>query len=145
MTKRLVLLMAVAMLLSSAAPTYATNWGDWGGGWDIDWNTDWWPKDDEPRDKPECDWDDWFDDISWTRSERENNWGDHNWWENKDDWNLPSHDEIKEWLENHDWKDWKGGEWHCKPHEDPIPEPATAGLAFMSVGALALATRRRRK
>jgi len=154
MTKRLLLLMAVAMLLTSAAPTYATYWGNnnWGDHSWGDWGDDWRPKDDEPKDEHECKWDDWFDgwdDKVWTLPDRDGNWGDRNWFNNDNkEWEWPSKDEIKEWLENHDWKDdWRdgGGEWHCDHHDDPIPEPATAGLAFMGMGALIAATRRRRK
>ena len=162
MTKRLLLLMAMTVVLSSAAPTFATNWGgNWGGGdwgnhdWgNHDWGNDWWPKDDKPKDEYECKWDEWFDswdDIVWTRRWDNDNsklLGDRNWWKNdNNNKNWPSRDEIKEWLEHHEWKKdgYHSGKWHCKPHEDPIPEPATAGLALMGMGALIAATRRRRK
>lgn len=152
--KRLLLLMAVAMLLSAAAPTFATNWGhnnwnnDWNNDWDHDWDNDWWNHDDEPKqEEKECDWDDWFDDWGaklWACNGDLGQLADSNWWENKRDW--PSQDEVDDWFGDHEWKSNRrgGGKWHCK-HEDPIPEPATAGLAFMGMGALIAATRRRRK
>lgn len=66
-------------------------------------------------------------------------------WDNLKDPECDWHDfDLKDYLHN---IDWKGGDfkWHCeKPGEDPVPEPATAGLAFMGLGALAFATRRRK-
>lgn len=70
----------------------------------------------------------------------------------------------KSWDNNKDWPkfDWQDNNWpkfdfpkndwpkghehtrHCGHKDNPVPEPATAGLAFMGLGALSLATRRRK-
>ncbi len=69
-----------------------------------------------------------------------NQWGQWNQWQN----------------DSNDWNDW-GNDWkddNCpptwndcdpEPCDNPVPEPATAGLSLMGLSALAVATRRRRK
>ena len=112
--KRICLLAALALVLTSATPTYAKNWGgkrDRGNtsSWNLP-NFDNW-------DFPDIDW----DDFQWPDFSDED-WCDKDW-----DWC----DKLDDW-------DW------CDDDENPVPEPATAGLALMSLGALGVATRRRR-
>lgn len=45
-------------------------------------------------------------------------------------------------IGRHNDKHHDGG--YCPPHEDPIPEPATAGLSLMGLAALTAALKRRR-
>jgi hypothetical protein len=64
-----------------------------------------------------------------------NDWPEYDW--PKNDW--PEYEWPKnDWPKGHECNRWCG----CK--ENPVPEPATAGLAFMGLGALAFATRRRK-
>lgn len=80
------------------------------------------------HDKP--DWN-----FDWPKSQ-DHNW-DHDW-----DWDQD---------QDHDWPDWGGsGDWPghgnwCRPKDNPVPEPATAGLSLMGLAALGAVTRRRRK
>jgi hypothetical protein len=62
-----------------------------------------------------------FSEYDWPK----NDWPEYEW---------PKND----WPKGHECNRWCG----CK--ENPVPEPATAGLAFMGLGALAFATRRRK-
>ena len=79
-------------------------------------------------------------------------------------WNSGSKNQNNSWNNNNDWpqyewptNDWPQYEWPtndwpkehvhtkwCGHNDNPVPEPATAGLAFMGLGALAFATRRRK-
>ena len=90
------------------------------------------------------------DDRDNKRSRKDNRRCDDNWfdcddqkWDVKCDWDFDCDD--KDWSRDCDW-DWKDCDDRKPPRcDNPVPEPATAGLAFMGVGALVAATRRRRK
>ncbi len=114
---------------------------------DCDWAFDWdWDCDD--RDDRWCD-DDRDDDCD----DNSDRWCDDNWfdcddkqWDFNCDWDRKDCDD-KDW--SWDWdcdRDWKDCDDRQPPRcDNPVPEPATAGLAFMGMGALVAATRRRRK
>lgn len=115
MMKKLLLPIAALIVLSIATPSFATFWNNNKRDRNFDWSGQ--------QDKQ---WDhDWDCDT------------DHEW---------PNLSQIKDWLENKDWSrgshDWDG--W-CNKSDNPVPEPATAGLSLMGLAALGVATRRRRK
>ncbi len=116
MMKKLLLPIVAVVVLSIATPSFATFWkGD-----SKDWNFDWSKLQDREWDN---DWDwDWDRDI------------DREW---------PDRGDIKEWLEGKDWTR-DGHDWGSCGNDNPVPEPATAGLAFMGLGALIVATCRRK-
>jgi len=119
MGKHILMIMAAVIVFSQATPSYATYWRN--GHRDFRWSN---------YSNDDCDW-------GW-------NWD----WDYRCDSNDSGDDQddagysFGDWLNNWDW-DW----YDCKPKKDdnPVPEPATAGLALMSLGALTAATRRRRK
>ncbi len=65
-------------------------------------------------------------------------------------WNTGNYDQNDYWdNNNNDWPDYDWPRGHectrwCDHNDNPVPEPATAGLALMSLGALGFATRRRK-
>ncbi len=119
--KRALLLSSMVTVFAFASPSYATFWASNHGSRDHNWSRQTNDRDcDRDRDRDrDCDRDrDW--DCGW----------DWDW-----DWNC-------DWDWDCDW------DWGCQPEpqcDNPVPEPATAGLSMLGLGALATAVRRRRK
>lgn len=115
MMKKLLLPIAAAIVLCVATPSFATYWDGHNGG---------------------------HQGFDWSQTQPDREWN-HDW---------PSRPEIKEWLSKKDWpKEWPK-EWPKDGHhkwdgrcDNPVPEPATAGLSLMGLAALGAVTRRRRK
>ncbi len=132
MFKRVLLVIAAALVFSTATPSYATFWsqnslfgfrGFTGSGQDS------------------------HDDQN--QNGRFYSFNNYSWYgfDSRDD----GHDQSQE-ENQYSFNDWSWGYGHddCRDdqpptHDNPVPEPATAGLAFMSLGALTAAVRRRRK
>ena len=128
MIKRVLLVMAAALVFSAATPSYATFYNHNSHrnsrhssfnsfrGFNFNFN--------------DCDW-----------GYQQNDCDDNQSWFDCD---PPKQDDC-DWSFNWDC-DW---DFDCdepqEPCDNPVPEPATAGLAFMSLGALTAAVRRRRK
>ena len=116
MIKRVLFVMAAAMVFSAATPSYATFWSSHSSyrNYSFSFNSN------------DCEQNDCDDNYSWFHCEE------------------PQQEEC-DWSFNWDC-DW---DFDCdepqEPCDNPVPEPATAGLAFMSLGALTAAVRRRRK
>lgn len=117
-----------------------SNKWSWDCDWVIEWDRDcddegnrWGDKDRNRRNRDRdsrCN-DSWFD-------------CEDKQWDINCDWDWKDCDDRK-WSWDCDW-DWKDCRDRKPPRcDNPVPEPATAGLACMGMGALTALTRRRRK
>ena len=170
MINRVLPMIAAAIVFAVASPSYATFWGGQHGGnkwsnnnnWsNSDWNRggDWGKKKSKNRtwgfnldNLCNDEGDRWCDDDrDKKKGRKDNRWCDDNWFDCDDNkwdcgWDWKDCDDRKwSWSWDCDW-DWNDCDDREPPRcDNPVPEPATAGLAFMGVGALVAATRRRRQ
>lgn len=130
MMNRVLLLLAMGLVCTFATPSYATFWNSHNRSRNFQWSGQ--------NDNQNCDWDrDW---------NRDRDCDDRDWDRDRDcDWDRDRDCDDNRWdCDDKDWND-------CKPRkrrtkcDNPVPEPATAGLSIMGLGALAAAVRRRRK
>lgn len=74
-------------------------------------------------------------------NDNKNKWDDHN---DQPRFEFPTYDFPKYDFPKYDFPKKHKHPKRPDPKDNPVPEPATAGLALMSLGALAFATRRRK-
>jgi PEP-CTERM motif-containing protein len=160
MTNRVLLLLVAGFVFTFASPSYATFWKSQGGSRSFGWSgqNEGSQRDcdrDRSRDRVRLDWSRLVCDQDqqpqqqcddnrrdrWNNDNRRDGWGD--WCDN--DRERPEECKVPDWNwgDGKDWGDCKPRK--CRPKcDNPVPEPATAGLSLMGLGGLIAAIRRRR-